>query len=324
MSNDKSGGNLKKMDLYVTEFYCPYLGRLVPAECGTPEHVVPLALGGTNDLCVQVESTANKELGTTVDAPMIDVYAHRRVDFDLRGHSGREPEFKLDVAVNGSPGTWEMRLDGGGVRLKPRVTRTTLPNGDLSVSISGEPAEARRIAANFREAHESKGRHVAFVETVTVMEQPEISGTFNYDPVALGRFQAKLALGLGHWLWGDPWSRGAGASRLRRSLWSTTIDELNANAPASGVMSPEDIRIKTQDHEHLFVAAPQPDDSMALALFLFGQPGYVLTVAEPGEPPNGDMMAVVLDVTTRRVRRLTLHDMLAEDRLDIQRRDRGA
>lgn len=311
----------------MTGFYCPYLGRLVRADLGTPEHVVPLALGGSNDLCVQVERTANNKLGTAVDAPMIDLYAHRRLDFDLRGHSGKEPEFKLDVTVGGSPGTWEMRPDGGGVRLKPRVTKTTLPNGKLSVSISGEPTEARRIAATLREAHESKGHHVApFVETVTVMEQPEVTGAFKYDLVAFGRFQTKLALGLGHWLWGDAWSRGAGASRLRRALWSTTIDELDANAPAYAVVPPEKLRIKTQDHEHLFVAVPQQRHTggMALALFLFGQPGYMLTVSEPGEPSRGDITAVVVDVTTRKVRRLTLQDMFAEDRIGVQRRDRGA
>jgi len=274
---------------------------------------------------VQVERAANNDLGRTVDAAMISLYAHRRLDFDLRGHSGKEPEFKLDVTVGGAPGIWEMRRDSGAVRLKPQVTRTVLPNGNLNVSISGDGTDARKIAANLRAAHESKGRHVAsFVETVTVTERPEVTGVFDYDLGVLAKFQAKLALGMGHWLWGDGWSRAPAAVLLRRVLWSTTIDEIDAHAPTYAFMSPSDLRFKARDHEHLFVAVPQPQPSgTMLALFLFGQPGYVITVGEPGEPLSEDIMAVILDVTTRTVRRLTLHDLLAEDRLDIPRRDRG-
>jgi len=305
----------------MAEFYCPYLGRLVRSDLGSPEQVVPLALGGSDDLCVEVERTANNKLGAAVDAPMIDLYAHRRLDFDLRGQSGKEPAFSRDVTVGGSPGIWEMGLRGGGVRLKPHFQKTKLPNGKINVNISGDPTKARKIAAEFRAAHEAKGRQVEFVETETAIESPEIRGTFNFDLVALGRFQSKLALGLGHWIFGDAWSCGAGATRLRRALWSTTADELNANAPAYDFKSPEDLRINTREREHLFDVVPRRDvgGGMALALPLFGEPGYVLTIAEPGEPSTAEILAVVVDVTTRKVRRLTIEEMSTEGRVDVHR-----
>lgn len=288
---------------------------------------MPRALGGSDEFSVVVERKANNELGSEVDAPMIDFYTAHRLEFDLRGHSRREPAFRSDVLVEGLPATWEMGRDSGGVRLKTTVTKTPMPDGTIQVNISGDPEEARRIAAAIQKSHEAKGKLVApFVETATVMEQPQVTGTFTYDALALGRFQAKLALGLGHWLWGEAWSSGAGASTLRRLLWSKTIEELNANAPNHATMSPADLRLRAHENEHLFVAVPAPgrNGGMAFSLFLFGQVGYVLTASEPGQPgqPSArEVSAVVLDVTTRRVRRLTLREMVAEGRVGRERQD---
>ena len=311
----------------MVDFFCPYRGIRVPSEGGTAEHVVPRALGGSDEFSVTVERKANNDLGSEVDAPMIDFYSERRIKFDLRGHKRREPAFSSDVLVEGRPATWEMGPDSGGVRLKTVVTKTPMPNGTIQVSISGDPEKVRRIAAAIQRSHEAKGKLVApFVETATVLEQPQVTGTFRCDTLALGRFQSKLALGLGHWLWGEEWSSGAGASALRRSLWSRTIEELDANAQNDAAISPADLGLRAQENEHLFVAVPAPDRNggMAFALFLFGQVGYVLTASEPGPATERETTAVVLDVTTRRVRRLTLDEMLAEGRVDRERRDSPA
>jgi hypothetical protein len=305
------------------QFYCPYLGRDADERDGSIEDIVPKSLGGSVHLSIRVERKANNDLGSGVDAPVTKVYAYRRTMLDLRGRSGRQPTFSIPVSVRGLDGhsaTWEVGPNSATVRLKPKVEMTAQSDGTRRVSISGDPAEARRIAEDMRKAHEAKGRVVVpFTESPQTLEKPEVTGTFEFDLVALGRFNVKVALGIGHWLWGERWSRGKDATILRQALWSTTIDELNANAPENLSIAPGDLGLRARPDEHAFLVCPGPGKGQgcALGLLLFGQPGRVIRLVAPGgEPGDVELTLVLLEVKTGGLQRLSVMEMMSEKRFE--------
>jgi hypothetical protein len=300
-------------------FFCPYRGREVEDADGDWEHVVPTALGGSDDLTIRVEKKANGDLGSSVDAPTLEVYAAKRVKFDLRGHSDQPPLLRMPISIpglNNHPGFWEVTADNAEIALAPRVEKIPNEKGGFQVSVSGSPVQARSIAAKMRQAHEAKGRVVGpFTETPTKIEQPQIEGTFRADLAAFGRFQIKLVLGLLHWLWGEYWSRSPAAAALRTALWSTTIDELNRNAPESASATPELLNLVTYDHEHLFWTQRMHDGRYGIALLLFGQPGYLLKLDDFGDSlRRGEAIVVTVDVRSKAVRKLSVDDLLLEGR----------
>jgi hypothetical protein len=120
-------------------------------------------------------------------------------------------------------------------------------------------------------------------------------------------------------LWGEKWSRGEDATILRRALWSTTIDELNANAPEYCSIAPSELGLKAQPDEHTFLVCPSPGEGRGcgLGLFIFGQPGYVVRLVAPGgEPDDLELELVLLEVKTGQLRRLSIIEMMAEKRLE--------
>lgn len=77
--------------------YCPYTDREIPRSKASPEHVIPLALGGHDDLVIPVDARANSSLGSAIDGAMANEFfvARRRVKYDVRGHSRRKPSVVL-------------------------------------------------------------------------------------------------------------------------------------------------------------------------------------------------------------------------------------
>ena len=73
--------------------YCPYTDREIPKVLSNPEHIIPLSLGGTNELTIDVDRDSNSQLGHELDGALANDFfvALRRSEYDARGHSGREP-----------------------------------------------------------------------------------------------------------------------------------------------------------------------------------------------------------------------------------------
>ena len=73
--------------------YCPYTDREIPKVRSNPEHIIPLSLGGTNELTIDVDRESNSQLGHELDGALANDFlvALRRSEYGARGHSGREP-----------------------------------------------------------------------------------------------------------------------------------------------------------------------------------------------------------------------------------------
>ncbi len=73
--------------------YCPYTDREIPKVQSNPEHIIPLSLGGTNELTIDVDRESNSQLGGELDGALANDFlvALRRSEYGARGHSGKEP-----------------------------------------------------------------------------------------------------------------------------------------------------------------------------------------------------------------------------------------
>ena len=83
--------------------YCPYTDRDIPEAQSSPEHIIPLSLGGTNSLVLPVDSAFNSQIGSELDGALANefVFAVNRTKFDARGHSGKKPVALIKKATYG-------------------------------------------------------------------------------------------------------------------------------------------------------------------------------------------------------------------------------
>ena len=83
--------------------YCPYTDRDIPETQSSPEHIIPLSLGGINGLEISVDSAVNSQVGSKLDGALANefVFALKRTKFDTRGHSGRKPTALIRKATYG-------------------------------------------------------------------------------------------------------------------------------------------------------------------------------------------------------------------------------
>ena len=73
--------------------YCPYTDREIPKVRSNREHIIPLSLGGTNELTIDVDRESNSQLGRELDGALANDFlvALRRSEYGARGHSRKDP-----------------------------------------------------------------------------------------------------------------------------------------------------------------------------------------------------------------------------------------
>ncbi len=77
--------------------WCPYTDLELPEDATTPEHIIPLSLGGSNEFCIPVDKKFNIEAGSKIDGVLANdiLTLMRRRQFNARGHSNIPPEVLL-------------------------------------------------------------------------------------------------------------------------------------------------------------------------------------------------------------------------------------
>jgi hypothetical protein len=98
--------------------YCPYSDTDVARDDANDEHIIPLALGGSNALTVPVSRGTNSKLGSEVDGALCKEFIvhSARAQHDSRGHSGRAPVLHMKNAREMETGrplslAWSRRLE---------------------------------------------------------------------------------------------------------------------------------------------------------------------------------------------------------------------
>ena len=84
--------------------YCPYTDQDIPEERANIEHVIPLSLGGVDDLTIRVDATFNSQVGSKLDGALANefLFSLLRTGSDARGHSGKKPYAIIKKAHYGS------------------------------------------------------------------------------------------------------------------------------------------------------------------------------------------------------------------------------
>ena len=80
--------------------HCPYTDQDIPEERANIEHVIPLSLGGVDDLIIRVDATFNSQAGSKLDGALANefLFSLLRTGFDARGHSGKKPNAVIKKA----------------------------------------------------------------------------------------------------------------------------------------------------------------------------------------------------------------------------------
>lgn len=176
---------MKKLESY----WCPYLGREVNIDQTNVEHVIPLALGGSDEFVVRAETEMNSKLGSTIDGVLANEFlvAVRRVHFNARGHTRTPP-----VA-----------------RLKKSTLQST---GDPVQIIFGQDKVKIWDAKKRREIDNSESGDATF------------SSTFRVDMFSRLRFMSKVALAGGYYIYGDAFRESFRHEELRASMLLESAD----------------------------------------------------------------------------------------------------
>ena len=74
--------------------YCPYTDKELPLSETTPDHIIPLSLGGKNAFTIPMQNTFNSTIGHAIEAPIANdpIIKVIRAKQDARGHSHQPVE----------------------------------------------------------------------------------------------------------------------------------------------------------------------------------------------------------------------------------------
>jgi hypothetical protein len=101
-ANLEAGAN----DAPASTVYCPYTDRDIPLTESSPEHIIPLALGGMNGFTIAVSSDFNSRVGSEIDGALANDFLvkSKRDKHGAKGHSKKHPENVFPNASNADTG----------------------------------------------------------------------------------------------------------------------------------------------------------------------------------------------------------------------------
>jgi hypothetical protein len=150
--------------------WCPYTDRDMAETETNKEHILPLALGGSDQFVIRVDQSVNSAVGSEIDGAIEKEFWVRfaRREFDAKGQSGNKPEVKFKYA-----------------------------------SFEGEPVQVEFLGGdNVPKVWDAKSRR--YVDPQDIVGKT-LELNFRIDPIVRFRFAAKVALSAGYFAYGDWW-----------------------------------------------------------------------------------------------------------------------
>ncbi len=314
-------------------FFCIYSGKDAPFASRTLEHIVPYSLGGTGEFGTRdVSSKANNDIGSFVDARLINhpFITIERWRLQLKGHSGTVPGIEMSGTID---------IDGRRVKadyvINPdgTVHLETYPiveqQGEtLSFRVACDPAKLPTILENIAKKPVKNGltasRRDVKIEITPVKEMilanPSLNIEKQFNIFDMFPGFIKMALGTGHLVFGETWSRGAEASMLRDVI----RDKDKARQVATKLhgriwpnQDPDDPVMRNMvidnDHHVLFILNKNP---VAFYALLFGKFSGVIQLRdlplESPELPPGKGVVFVIDCKTRKLCKFDYQEFVVE------------
>lgn len=272
--------------------YCVYCGTTHDATCETSiEHVIPFALGGSDDLTILTCQPGNNDWGSAVDAPFIDFLPVRSKRFflGLQSTAGNDPSLDLGGKgwIDGKevPISYSITKNSRELKIaKPTIVKTRTGESE-EWRISGDPrmvaeilqgklrkqtAQGKRITLKNGEVLAPEGIEKLIAETQVETINPSVLKTLQFDYLVAIRFFCKLALAMGHLHLGQPFSSCACADRMRRAMRAKSLDDVNLPGAA---LWPETTTVKpllqqfARPNEHTLVILEGAPPILLISLF---------------------------------------------------------
>ena len=212
----------------MSQFFCIYSGELHDEGERSDEHIIPYALGGSNQLITRdVARIPNNEVGRTADSRLINNFfmANERWERRIASEDGHVPtvEFRGQVRIGDE---WTKAT----FRIHPdRTTELIVPPRvesdwkELNFKIACDPNDLPGIAANIEKKGTKRSLpfqlldHTKSTNEVTIPE-PEMAAGFSFEADTMALGFVKIALATGHRVLGYQWSQSEHADRLRGAL----------------------------------------------------------------------------------------------------------
>jgi len=135
---------------------CPYTGE--HADNFTDEHIIPHALGGSNGYTIRASDKANNDLGTRVDAALINsqLIQALRLKYGIRSRSG-EPEWRMrgKLKPSGTDADIIFKSDG---TVEQRIRKPVKKYEKDHASLILGPDETEDFLNQFIKGQNKKGR----------------------------------------------------------------------------------------------------------------------------------------------------------------------
>lgn len=177
-----------------THSRCPYtLRSLASLDEVNIEHIFPDAIGGVKDFAVKVHAKSNSDLGSRVDAPLIESFliAGLRMQYGIKSRSGL-PRWKLNGMLSGTSRRVQVVFsDDGDAEIRILQPVEMSDAGDTGTLVL-RPYQRESFLKQFIENHNRKGRSVR-VSAESDTEVSEIQVPIEVDLQALKRAMAKIA-----------------------------------------------------------------------------------------------------------------------------------
>ena len=149
--------------------WCPYTDEDLDVGGTTPEHIIPLSLGGSNLFCIPVDADYNSRVAAKIDAAVANDFlvSFRRRAFGTAGHSGKEPSVIL------------------------RNSKLTDSGNPIHVTLRGEELPI---------IFDHKSRKI--LEDKDMLGKKFVS-QLKFEHLAYIKFTAKVALSAGYYIYGE-------------------------------------------------------------------------------------------------------------------------
>ena len=223
----------------LTLIYCPYTDQAIPESQSSPEHIVPLSLGGVNGLEIPVDAEFNSQVGSKLDGALANefLFALKRTKFDARGHSGKKPVALIRTATYGD---------------------------------DSRPAQAQFHSKRGMRVWDSRDRE--FKERV-----PRFEITVSIDIDLPVRFVAKVALAAGYFVYGDLFRQHVDHRQLR-DVMNTDLRNLDlTKSPADLGLGHLTLRVDSYLREVPY--EPEYDALNSIRAFCSSVEGSVVVLA---------------------------------------------
>ncbi|CAN7659794.1 hypothetical protein [Variovorax paradoxus] len=171
--------------------WCPYTDTEIDVASASPEHIIPLSLGGSNGFTIPVEAQFNSEVGGQVDGAVANDFLTlvRRTKFDARGHSKKAPVATIRNA-----------------RIGPEARPAQVTFGSEAITVWDAKL----------------GRNLERAEYADKRVQMKIAA----EKVPRFRYLAKVALSSGYFIYGDLFRQHVAHADLRALMLSETTEAM--------------------------------------------------------------------------------------------------